>query len=93
MTKKTQTIRPPGLTIDYSILGILTLDELKRAIWTDLEVLKEIYNVRYVTGPRLRFQLTNEFGDHANLKDLGNGKPIHRMSTRHFRPACKDYDL
>lgn len=73
-------------------MGIMTLDELKQAIWTDLQVLKDIYDVKYIKGPMLKLHLTDQFGEAAPLKSLSDGKPIYRMHTRHFRPACQDYE-
>lgn len=93
MTRRQQSYRPPFLTVDYSLMGIMTLDELKQAIWTDLEVLKETYNVKYIKAPMLKLNLTDQFGEAAPLKSLKDGRPIYRMHTRHFRPACQDYDL
>ncbi len=91
MTKRHPKYQP-SLTVDYSLLGIVTLEELRQAILTDLAVLADIYHVKYVKGPRLRIELSNEFGDTAPLKSLGDGKPIYRMRTRYYRPACLDYD-
>lgn len=50
--------RPPdaGVVIEYSALGTMSVDEFRRAIWTDLEVLKDQYNVKYVKNPALRFR-------------------------------------
>ena len=93
MSKKRTALGPPSLTIDYGVLGLISLDELQRAIWTDLQVLKEIYHVRYVRAPKLKLPLTNEFGEAINLRHPAGGSPIYRMMTRHFRAACKDYDL
>lgn len=84
---------PPHLTVDYALLGMMTLEELKHALWTDIEVLRETYNVKYVKATKLRLELVNEFGETAQLKGLGDGKPIFRLHSRHFRPSCKDYGL
>lgn len=92
MSKRQKPYRPPHLTVDYTVMGIMTLDELKQALWTDLQVLKETYNVKYIKGPMLKLNLTDQFGEVAPLKSLNDGKPIYRMHTRHFRPACQDYE-
>ncbi len=92
MDKQKGTYKPPYLTVDYSLLGIMTLDEFKQALWTDLNVLKDAHNVKFVKAPTLRLEFTNEYGERAILKGLGDGKPIYRMHTRHYRPACLDYD-
>ena len=92
MSKKKQFRRPPGLTIDYSKLGVITIEEFKQALWTDLQLLKEEHHIRYLEAPKLRLELVNEFGETMPLRDRGSGKPIYRMHSRHYRPACIDYD-
>ena len=77
------------LTIDYNMLGLMTLDEFRQALWTDLGVLKDLYNVRYVIAPKLKISLSNEFGERSPLRRKQDGKPIYRMHTRHFRPICE----
>lgn len=92
MKKRYSAKPPPSLTVDYSLLGIITIEELMQAILTDLHVLEDVHHVKYIKAPKLRFEITNEFGEVAPLKSLGDGKPIYRMHTRHFRPACQDYE-
>lgn len=93
MAKKTTNNGPPGLTIDYSKMGTMTIDEFKQALWTDLQVLKEHHSVKYIDAPRLRLQVTDEYGESQTLRGRIDGKPIFRMHTRHYRPACMDYDF
>lgn len=83
---------PKALTIDYKALGTISIDELAHAIIEDIQALKDIYNVRYVKGPRLRIYPTNEYGEPIRLVRPTGGK-IDFMDTHHYRPACKDYDL
>lgn len=80
------------MVIEYRSLGTMSIDEFRKAIWTDLEILKDLYNVKYVRAPRLKIPITDKFGDHVALK-RPDGKHIHRLATHHFRPACQDYDL
>lgn len=86
--------RPPeaGVVIEYSALGTMSIDEFRRAIWTDLEVLKDQYGVKYVKAPRLKIPITDEFGEHCKLR-RPDGKAVYRLRTYHFRPVCTDYDL
>lgn len=93
MAKKTPNKGPPGLTVDYSKMGTMTIDEFKQALWTDLQVLKEQHAVKYINAPRLKLEITDEFGEAQPLRRRSNGKPIYRMHTRHYRPACMDYDF
>lgn len=93
MSKKKTYKRRAGLTIDYTKLGIITIDEFRQALWTDLMVLREDHHIRFLNAPKLRLELVDEFGQSMPLRDRGNGKPIHRLHTRHFRPACMDYDF
>jgi hypothetical protein len=81
-----------GLTIDYTELGTISIDELRDAVIEDIEALKNIYNVRFVKGPRLRMYPTNEYGEPVRLVRPAGGA-IDFMDTHHYRPACKDYDL
>ena len=48
--------------IDYKTLGTIPLDELKQAIWEDIEALREEFGVSFVTGVKLVVPATNEFG-------------------------------
>ena len=82
-----------GLTIDYAKIGVMTIDEFKQAIWTDLQILKDEHHVKYITAPKLKLGLTDAFGECTPLRGRYDGKPIYRMHTRHYRPACMDYDF
>ena len=86
------SFEPNGLTIDYSALGTISLDELAHAIIEDVHALQDIYNIRYVKAPRLRLNVTNEYGDPVEVRRPAGGT-IRRIDTHHYRPACKDYDL
>jgi hypothetical protein len=92
MAKTEQTLEPNGLTISYNELGTISIDELAHAIWEDIQVLKDLYNVQYVKAPRLKLFFTNEYGEAVRLRRPGGGR-IHYMDTHHYRPACKDYGL
>lgn len=85
--------RPPeeGVLIEYAALGTMSVDEFRRALWTDLEILKDQYNVKYVKEPRLTVPITDEFGEFLKLRRPG-GKRVDRLRTYHFRPVCTDYE-
>ena len=92
MSKNKGSFEPHGLTIVYKELGTISIDEFKHAVITDVNALKDIYNVRYVTGPRIKLFVTNEYGEEIRLRRPTGGS-IQYMDTHHYRPACKDYDL
>lgn len=79
-------------TIDFTKLGTISIDELKQAIIEDIEALKEIYGVKFVTAPSLRLPITNEYGDPLLVK-RPQGGTISRIDTHHYHPACLDYHL
>ena len=81
-----------GLTIEYKVLGTITLDELFQAIHADIYALKDIHNVQFVTAARLRLPITDDYGQPVVVR-RANGSPMHQMHTYHHKPACKDYDL
>ncbi|ABA03540.1 hypothetical protein Nwi_0273 [Nitrobacter winogradskyi Nb-255] len=83
---------PQGLTISYKELGTISIDELMHALIEDIHALKDLYNVQYVKGPRLRLFVTNEYGEVVRVRRPGGGS-ISYMDTHHYRPACRDYDL
>lgn len=89
MSKKDKCVE---LVIDYKSLGTISLDELQQAFWDDIQALKDIYHVQYVTAPTLRIPVTNEYGDPLQVK-RPEGGTIHRMDTHHYHPACLDYKL
>jgi len=91
--KKTKTDKKPTLTIDFSRIGIMTIEEFKQALWTDIQILKDEYNVKYITAPKLKIGLTDAFGECTPLRGRYDGKPIYRLHTHYNRPACMDYDL
>jgi hypothetical protein len=49
MTRKSD----PIVEIDYKNLGTIALDELKQALWEDIEALRDQFGVSYVTGVKL----------------------------------------
>ncbi len=81
-----------GLTVEYRVLGTITVDELFQAIHADLQALRDIHQVQFVTGARLRLPITNEYGQPLALQ-RPDGTSLRQMHTYHHRPACKDYDL
>ena len=89
---KEKTFDFDGVTIDYKQLGTISIDELAQAVYADIQSLKDIYNVQYVTAPRLKLPVTNEYGDKLKVRRPGGGR-VFRLDTHHYRPACKDYEL
>lgn len=92
MKKKDRSFEPEGLTISYKELGTICIEELLQAVAEDIHALKELYNVQYVKGSRLKLYVTNEYGEPVRVRRPAGGK-IFYMDTHHFRPACKDYEL
>src|SRR5579883_372650 len=80
------------LTIEFEKLGTISIDEFKQAVIEDIEAMKELYNVRFVTAPTLRVPVTNEYGDPVVVKDAQGGN-VSRIATPHSHPACLDYHL
>ena len=83
----------PTVEIDYKTLGTIPLDELKQAIWDDLEALRNEFGIAYVTNAKLVVRATNEFGDPLVIKRLSTGAPVKHLDTHYYRPACLDYQL
>ena len=77
---------PSGFTVEYRLLGTISIDELKHAILEDIHVLKDIYNIRYVTASRLKLFATNEYGERIKVRRPGGGY-VYYMHTHHYRPA------
>lgn len=92
MGRKRRDDKTQGLMIEYRELGTVSIEEMTHAIIEDLQALKEIYNVQYVKGARLRLPVTNEYGEIRDVLRPGGGQ-LNRIDTHHYRPACKDYDL
>ena len=92
MSSRKGPLEPHGLLIAYKELGTISIDEFKQALIADIESLKEIYNVQYVTAPRLKIIVTNEYGEQIKVRRPAGGY-IYYMDTHHYRPSCKDYDL
>ena len=83
----------PVVKIDYRNLGTIAIDELRQAIWADIEALKEQFGVSFVKGVVLVVPVTNEYGDPMQVRRLSTGASVRRLDTHHYRPACLDYDL
>lgn len=92
MSRKNKDDKQNGLMIEYRELGTISLDELCHAVIADIQALKELYNVRFVNGARLRLSVTNEYGEQLDVR-RPNGGRVFRIDTHHYRPTCKDYDL
>lgn len=92
MSKGKGTSGPRGVTITYSALGTISIEEFAHALIGDIEALKRIYNISYVRSSRLKLFVTNEFGEELNIK-RPTGGTLHLLNTHHYRPACKDYEL
>jgi len=58
----------PVVEIDYKNLGTIKIDDLKQAIWEDIEALKSQFGVSHVTGVKLLVPVTDEFGDPQNVR-------------------------
>jgi hypothetical protein len=82
----------PVLTVEYKVLGTIPVDELLQAIYADLQALRDIHQVEFITGARLRLPVTDGYGQPLTVR-RANGTPMHQMHTYHYKPACKDYDL
>jgi hypothetical protein len=74
-------------------LGTIAIDELKQAIWEDIEALKDQFGVAYVTNVKLVVPATNEYGDPRLVRRLATGETVKRLDTHHYHPACLDYHL
>lgn len=59
--------------IDYKGLGTIAIDELKKAIWEDIDALKNQFGVSFVTGVKLIVPATDEFGDPVVVKRTHGG--------------------
>jgi hypothetical protein len=92
MEKNKGAFEPSGLTLEYKLLGTISIDELAHAVWEDIQTLKDLYNVRYVKGPRLKLFVTDEYGEQLKVRRPGGGY-VYYLHTHHYRPACKDYEL
>ena len=84
---------PTALEIDYKTLGTISLDELKQALWEDIQALHDEFDVSFVKGVKLIVPATNEFGDPVDVHRRSNGHRIKRIDTHHYHPACLDYKL
>lgn len=92
MTGGKGQFEPGGLLISYKELGTISVTEMIHAVVADLTAIRDIYNVHYLTGARLKLIVTNEYGEELKVRRPGGGT-IRFMDTHHYRPACKDYEL
>ncbi|MBN7759263.1 hypothetical protein JYP46_20760 [Nitratireductor aquimarinus] len=92
MSKGKNTFGLHGLTVNYAALGTISIQELAHAVLEDVHALRDIYNIQYVRGSRLKIIATNEYGEQLNVIRPTGGS-VHYLDTHHYRPACKDYDL
>ena len=92
LSKKSKQFEVGGLTISYKGLGAISIDELMHALVEDIHALKDIYNIQFVKGPRLKLYATDEYGTPVRISRPTGGKLVF-MDTTHYRPACKDYEL
>jgi hypothetical protein len=83
----------PVLKIHYEKLGTIAIDELKQAIWADIEALKDQFGIAYVNRVMLIVPATNEYGDPMWVRRMSTGAIVRRLDTHHYRPACLDYKL
>jgi hypothetical protein len=92
MTATRGPFEPHGLTVAYTVLGAISIDEFIHAFIVDMYVLRDVYNVRYVAPERVKLRATDEFGEEIKVRRPGGGY-VHYLRTHHYRPACKDYEL
>jgi len=81
-----------GLTIGYKELGTISIEEMMEALVEDMQALRDIYNVHYVNGSRLRLYVTNEYGEPIKVTRPAGGR-VRYLDTHHYRPSCLDYKL
>jgi hypothetical protein len=86
-------VKSDPVEIDYKSLGTIAIDELKQAIWEDIEALKEQFGVSYATGVKLVVPATNEFGDPVVIKRLATGATVKRLDTHHYLGTKRAPDL
>ena len=83
---------PEGFLISYSKIGTVSIEELRNALIEDIHVLKDLYNIHYLRGARLKIFATDQYGREVKVRNA-EGKKVYFLDTHHFMPACKDYDL
>ena len=83
---------PNVVMIEYGALGTIAIDELAQALWEDIHVLMDSYNVRFVAGVRFFVPVTNPYGEPLIIRNA-EGLRVNRIDTHHYRPACLDYRL
>ena len=59
-----------GVVIEYKMLGTMSIDEFRLALWTDLAVLKDQYGVKFVKAPRLKIPITEVYTSAGTLEPL-----------------------
>jgi hypothetical protein len=92
VAKDIKTYKSNELTVDYIIIGTVTIDELFKAIYEDFQALKDIHDVRFVKGAQIKLPVTDGYGQPLTVR-RENGSPMYRMHTYHHKPVCEDYDL
>jgi len=85
--------QPTPIEIDYKSLGTISLDELKQALWEDIQALHDEFDVSFVKNVKLIVPSTNEFGDPVAVHRGSNGHATKRIDPHHYPPACLDYKL
>jgi hypothetical protein len=84
---------PTALEVDHKTLGTISLDELKQALWEDIQALHEEFDVSFVKNVKLIVPATNEYGDPVDVHRRCNGHRIKGIDTHPYHPACLDYKL
>lgn len=92
MDKKKGNKRQSGILIEYRGLGTVSMDELLQALITDIHVLRDDYNAKFTTGVRLFLPITNEYGEHIDIKKP-SGERLSKFDTVHYRPTCLDFEM
>lgn len=92
MTSKFKQWRPDALLVDYREIGTVSIKEFADALMEDAHALEDLYSVRFVTASRLYVPVTNQYGDRLRVFHP-DGRPVDRIDTHHYRPACLDYDV
>ena len=92
MTRYKGPFEPTGLLVNYKELGTVSVEEMIHAVVADLHAIRDYYNVRYVTGSRLKLFATNEYGEALKVY-RPEGGIVRYLDTHHYRPSCKDYEL
>lgn len=71
--------------------GMLSLDELRQALWQNIEQLEEM-GVKYVKDCKLFLPIVDEHGDPRALREPDGSRPTH-WTSRAYKSAASDYKL